>query len=294
MNVNAAKCRITANSYGPPVSDGTLTNLNLSEYPNVINSFSGLIEDERKRRARRYSYNTYHPDVKPTDKQKSDVSFHKGWPENSIPWGRLATDRINDEIVKQGRANHGNKKLDGRPQSSPSSTRRPYKFENNTQQTVKVGKERPVGGGSTIRLIYKRPPVPEPPIDKMVQSGSKCNVPQSLIIVMGKTTPTRRTESSFDVHAERKRVQKENGRSKLPSYYLGELNEFDPNANSTPRLTWSPSFSSDSSNNYECDNCGGYPRFDDVGSFLGYCFQRKLIEKNLYFSTRFTLHLNNL
>ena len=273
MNVNAAKCRITANSYGHPNSDGTTPNLNLSEYPNVINSFSGLIEDERKKRARRYSYNTYHPDVNPTDKLKSDVPFHKGWPENSIPWGRLATDRINDEMVKQGRGHHGNKKFNGRPQSSPGTTRRPYKFENNTQLAVKGRKEPPVGGGSTIRLIYKRPPVPDPPIDKMVQSGPKCNVPQSLIIVMGKTTPTRRTESSFDVHTERKRVQQENGRSKLPSYYLGELNEFDPNAH---RLTWSPSFSSDSSNNYECDNCGGYPRFDDVGLYLCYGFQGKL------------------
>ena len=191
MNVNAAKCRITANSYGHPVSDGTTPNLNLSEYPNVINSFSGLIEDERKQRSRRYSYNTYHPDVNPTDKQKSGVPFSKGWPENSIPWGRLATDRINDEMVKQGKAHHANKKFDGRPHSSPGSTRRPYKLENNTKKNIMGGKERPVVGGSTIRLIYKRPPVPEPPIDKRSHSGSKCNLPQSLIIVMGKTTPSR-------------------------------------------------------------------------------------------------------
>ena len=87
----------------------------------------------------------------------------------------------------------------------------------------------------------------------------------------------------MDGHTERKRIQHENGSSKLPSYYLGELNEFEPNVGNPPRLTWSPSLSSDSSNNYECDNSGGYPRCDDVGLYLGYDFTRKLREPNVYF-----------
>ena len=267
MNVNAAKCRITANSYGPPILDGATT-LNFAEYQEYP-SFSHLIENERKERSRRYSYNTYHPDPRRSDKQRAEPSAsYRGWPENTIPWGRMATDRINDEMVKQG-SHTGRNKFDGRPQSSPGTTRRPY----SVNQDVNKGKKQRSLGKNTIRLIYKRPPAPEPSVAMVAKASSKSKVPQSLVIVLGKTTPSaNHNESSSDVDNEPKRaIQHQNLKqspTKLPSYYLGELNDFNVNTKTTrPDMNrWSPSFSIGSStqNNNECDNCGLFPR-PDVG-----------------------------
>ena len=278
MNVNAAKCRITANSYGPPMFDGNLNIPEYSEYP----SFSHLIENERKDRSRRYSYNTYHPDSRRSDRPRAESASYRGWPENTIPWGRIASDRLNDEMVKQG-SHHGRKKFDGRPQSSPGTTRRPYSVN---QDVNKEKKQRSLGK-NTIRLIYKRPPAPEPSVDMVAKASSKSKVPQSLVIVLGKTTPSAtNNESSTDAYNETRRAiqQKENiqkSPSKLPSYYLGELNDFTNNSNRTQSdlHRWSPSFSigSSSHNNNECDSCGLISR-PDVGSSF-----KHLIHFELFF-----------
>ena len=264
MNVNAARCRITANSYGPPLLDGT-THVNFAEYPEYP-SFSHLIENERKERSRRYSYNTYHPDPRRSDKQRAESASYRGWPENTIPWGRMATDRINDEMVKQG-SHHGRKKFDGRPQSSPGTTRRTY----SVNQDINKGKKQRSLGKNTIRLIYKRPPAPEPSVDMVAKASSKSKVPQSLVIVLGKTTPSaNNNQSSSDAYNEPKRaIQQQNiqqSPTKLPSYYLGELNDFNTKSTRADIYPWSPSFSVGSStqNSNECDNCGLFPR-PDVG-----------------------------
>ena len=268
MNVNAAKCRITANSYGPPMIDGTLHPhfTEYQEYP----SFSHLIENERTERSRRYSYNTYHPDARRSDKHRAESASYRGWPENTIPWGRIASERINDGMVKQG-SNHGRKKFNGRPQSSPGTTRRPY----SVNQDVNKGKKSKPLGKNTIRLIYKRPPAPEPSVDMVAKASSKSKVPQSLVIVLGKTTPSAtNNESSTDAYKETnkgKQKQENNQKppSKLPSYYLGELNDFNSNSTriQSEMHRYSPSFSIGSSthNNNECDTCGLFPR-PDVGS----------------------------
>ena len=280
MNVNAAKCRITANSYGPPMIDGTL-HPNFAEYQDYP-SFSHLIENERTERSRRYSYNTYHPDARRSGKHRAESASYRGWPENTIPWGRIASDRIHDVVegmVKQG-SHQGRKKFDGRPQSSPGTTRRPY----SVNQEINKGKKPKSLGKNTIRLIYNRPPAPEPSVDMVAKASSKSKVPQSLVIVLGKTTPSaNNNESSKDAYKETKKGTQKQGSSqkppaklpsqkppaKLPSYYLGETNDFNTNLNRPQQdiHRWSPSFSIGSSthNNNECDNCGLFPR-PDVGS----------------------------
>ena len=262
MNVNAARCRITANSFGQPIAE-EVTDPILSEYPNIIPSFSDFIEDERKRRSRRYSYNSYHTDALPLDRSKSHLSSpYRGWPENTISWGRRTSDRINDAMVKQGRIHRvDSNKFDGRPKSSPGTSRRPYKDENSSQG-LRIGRKEQSGGRGSIKLIYKRPPAPDPPIDKVGQASLKSRVPQSLIIVLGKTTPTANTNSTHHTQNLVERVHRETSQPKLPSYYLGEFNDLHSNPDSSSCKVWSPSFSTVSNNNNECDNCGGYSRVD--------------------------------
>ena len=263
MNVNAAKCRITANSYGHSISpDGT--HLNLSEYPQVIANFEHLIEDERKRRVRRCSYNTYDPDFSSTDKQKIESSSsYRGWPENRIPWGKHSSDRviIENGTPKQDRVYMGNKRFNGRPQSSPGSSRRPYKHESVKREVLKERKERPLGG-NTIRLIYKRPPAPEPPADKVAQASVKSALPQSLIIVLGKTTPMENAQSESNCHNDMNGQPRKNIQPKLPSYYLGDLGDIDPERRNSPHTIWSSSFSFNSTKSDQFDNFGGFSRFD--------------------------------
>ena len=262
MNVNAAKCRITANSYGPPISEEVAINSNLSEYNRIIHSFSDILEEERKTRSRRYSYNTYHPsDASSHEKQNMDFPLaNKGWPENNIPWGRHTIDRINDEMIRQGRVNIGNKKIDGRPQSSPGSSRRPYKYKNGTHDTGRRHAVQTVRRSDTVRLMYKRPPAPEPPVHISTQSSLNTTVPQSLIIVLGKTTPTTSKEQSNAINKDSNGTKRETTSTKLPSYYLGQLNAPCPNHGSSYQDSWSSSHQTKSINNNECDNCGGYTR----------------------------------
>ena len=262
MNVAAAKCRITANSYGLPISpDGTL---NLSDYQDAIATFNQSINDGRQRRSRRYSYNSYNSDSTGSDNWKlgSTYNTYRGWPENRIPWGKVKSKTISTENGrKRDRVSIVNKKIIGRPQSSPSTGRRPFKHEGFQHSKLTEARECRLGGGS-IRLIYQRPPAPAPPVDKVSDATVRSAIiPQSLVIVLGKTTPAMNKQTNSTIKEVTNECPKHKTKSKLPSYYLGDSNSMSSELGNNFHTQWSPSFPMNANNNDPFDNCGGYPKF---------------------------------